>query len=416
MKKQFLNAAEDIGIKLCRDAIWENERCNWVTIDKGIDGKKTEYSFFRSLGGNFYDGTSGVALFLASLASVSEEPVFMKTAIGALNQALSTRQKMAEYPSALLGFHVGWVGIAYTSIYIGRKTGMQKFVEAGLEMIATLAAREGTDYGLDVIDGIAGALPAFIQIYQAYPEHSIREFVIKLGDTLLEKAEKEPNGWSWNTISEANRNLTGFAHGVAGIMHALLELYGFTKEKRYLDAAYEGWRYERHCYNDQEKNWPDFRKFSHSPQDVSYPCLWCHGAAGIGLSRARAYQVTNDPAFKEEAYSAINTTMEKTAFGNSLGASLCHGVMGNLELLLFASTALDDPGLAVAAEELGIQGYEMHIKKGMPWVNGLHNTYQVPGFMLGLAGIGYQYLRLYGPLVFPSCLIMNPGHAPCFDS
>lgn len=404
----FLEAALDIGYKLCRDAVWDGHRCNWVTIDKGLDERKKEFSFFRSLGGNFYDGTSGIALFLTNLHILSGEQLFLQVAIGALNQALSTRHKMEEYPPGILGFHVGWTGIAYTSIYIGDKTGKREFTDAGLEMISGLIGRKDTQYGMDVIDGIAGAIPALIKIYKLHPEGSIREFVVKLGDELIERAHKEPIGWSWDTVSQASRNLTGYAHGAAGMMHALFELYHFTGEQRFREAAYQAWNYERYFFSSKEKNWPDFRISEHSTQEVTYPCLWCHGAAGIGLSRVSSFQVTNDPAFKEEAYTAIKTTIENTAFGNSQSASSCHGVMGNLDLLLFSAMAFNDPALSATAEEIGVRGFEQHTKEGAPWVNGFHNTYQVPGFMLGLAGIGYQYLRLYDPEAFPSYLLMSP--------
>ena len=121
-----------------------------------------------------------------------------------------------------------------------------------------------------MIDGSAGAIAVLLnlQLVEAASTH---------GDLLLSEACRNDKGWSWKTIPSV-RNLTGFSHGASGIAWALLELYNVTGEARFRDAALEAFRYERHCFNPTEQNWPDFRD-----RQTSFPVYWCHGAAGIAL-------------------------------------------------------------------------------------------------------------------------------------
>ena len=407
-QKAFLNAATEIGIQLCRDAVWEKDRCNWITFDKGTSAQQKEFPYFRTLKGEFYGGTSGIATFLVCLFKATGNPLFRKTATGALDQALSICESQKEHPGILLGFHTGWTGLAYASILMGRMLDEEQYVENGLKLIGELYGFDISKFGLDVIDGCAGAIPVLIKIYREYDHEPLLHFINRLGQHLINVAKEEPFGWSWDTVSMTDQNLTGFAHGVAGIIHAFFELYQLTSDEKYLNAAQQGANYERHFFNEQEQNWPDFRKFEGQDQQLNYPCLWCHGAAGIGLSRVRAFEITENPAMKKEASIAVQTTLKQTSFRHGFGASLCHGVFGNADLLLLAGHSFQDQKLIERAQELGMQGIENFQKKDIPWVNGLHNTYQIPGFMLGLAGIGYFYLRLYDAERFPS-LLLNRG-------
>ena len=67
---------------------------------------------------------------------------------------------------------------------------------------------------------------------------------------------------------------------------------------------------------------------------------WCHGAPGIGLARLCSLQHLDDAAIRAEIGTALQTTLAQGFGGNH---SLCHGDLGNLELLLQASEMLDDP-------------------------------------------------------------------------
>ncbi len=88
--------------------------------------------------------------------------------------------------------------------------------------------------------------------------------------------------------------------------------------------------------------------------------------------------------------------------------SLSHGLAGNTEVLLHASQILgqqenDDTDLV---HHVGNVGIETYASNGHQWPSGVPSGGETPNLMLGLAGIGYFYLRLHTPSV-PSVLILR---------
>src|SRR5947207_13900357 len=92
----FLDTADAIGARLSRDAIWSGPRCNWL-------GDAMEYVDLRwqvghrTFGPDLYSGVSGIGLFLAHLFSHTQERIFKKTALGAVEGALSQLEKFSAY-------------------------------------------------------------------------------------------------------------------------------------------------------------------------------------------------------------------------------------------------------------------------------------------------------------------------------
>jgi lantibiotic modifying enzyme len=145
-----------------------------------------------------------------------------------------------------------------------------------------------------------------------------------------------------------------------------------------------------------------------------YAVAWCHGAPGIGLSRLRAYEILGSDTARHEAEAAVRSTMRvltHPAFGPQSDYALCHGRAGNAELLIHAAEALGDETARAAAETVGHQGIEAFCRHDLPWPCGVPGGGETPSLMLGLAGIGYFYLRLYDPVSVPSVLIVRPRAA-----
>src|SRR5579885_2025826 len=82
----FLETAVSIALRLCRDAIWAGDRCNWVGPAMEGSGWTIVH---KSLGPDLYSGTSGIALFLAEIATRTDERLVRKTARGAAARASS---------------------------------------------------------------------------------------------------------------------------------------------------------------------------------------------------------------------------------------------------------------------------------------------------------------------------------------
>jgi lantibiotic modifying enzyme len=243
-----------------------------------------------------------------------------------------------------------------------------------------------------------------------------------LGNELLLLAVKDEKGYSWDSglvsIGRASHNLLGFSHGAAGIGYSLLELYNQTKNKRFLDGAINAFKYENHWFNKDNDNWPDFRINTYQgdrqgKKKYTYPIKWCHGAPGIGFSRIRAYQILKENMYKSDVDAALRTSVKHIEDNQYYSGyvnndySLCHGLSGIADLLLFSDQTFRTNYRDMLLKIYQNANKENNIKKDAgSWRCGIPNG-ETPDLMVGLAGIGYMYLRLYAPDKVPSILCIT---------
>lgn len=408
-RERFLEAAWSIGTLLCRDAIWDHDRCNW--LGDSMEAHAGEWKVaHRSFGPELYSGTSGIALFLAQLRRFRADEVIAQTARGALRQALSRAEEIpAELRHAL---YSGWIGIALVLLDAARLLDEPSLQREALRLLDTQLGHDIDPMSLDVISGAAGAILGLAAIDGRLGDDRYLEEARRLGDHLLTNAHRGAEGWSWTTmppLAPEQRDLTGYSHGAAGIALALVELFTRTNDIRYLEGALAGFAYERQHFSAEQQNWPDFRSFaSPNPQQPGYSLAWCHGAPGIGLSRLRAFALTKDETYRREAESAISGTYRPLTMPSTAdGYSLCHGLGGNAELFIVAADTLGDERYRAVADDIGDRGLQAVHRNRDPWPCGILSGGETPNLMLGTAGIGYFYLRLYDSSAVPSVLLVQ---------
>jgi type 2 lantibiotic biosynthesis protein LanM len=405
---RFLETAEHIGRRLCRDAVWAEGRCNWLgwTLEPRGGQWMTAY---RAMGSNLYDGTSGIGLFLARLASATGDPIIRDTARAALAQALTAVDGLAA--TGEYGFYSALSGNAWAFREGGRlleDAALAARGEAALLLAAGLAPNRQR---LDVMNGSAGLIPVLLEAAEATGREELTETAVRHGEHLLALAERGDDGWSWETLGMPNeRHLLGFAHGASGIACALAALGRAAGRADFVAGAREAVRYERSHFRPAEGNWPDLRSFARPPQEAEPPCVvaWCHGASGIGMARLRLHDLLpEEPALLEEALIAVRTTTAAlTAAPHRItNFSLCHGDSGNADLLITAAGLLSRPELRGEAESLAIRAIGQFEEQGLPWPCGVSGAGETPNLFLGLAGIGYFLLRLYDWEANPTVLL-----------
>ena len=200
---------------------------------------------------------------------------------------------------------------------------------------------------------------------------------------------------------------------------ALLELYRETGNHTYFTGAMSGFNFERQHFSPQFQNWPDLREQPATGPSgpLTYGEAWCHGAPGIALSRLRAWQLTGDNSFRQEAEIALNTTHRGihalvTSPAAQPSFSLCHGLAGNADIVLEGSRLLHSDLYRQVAEAAGNYGVVRYHRTGLHWPSGVNDPSgatpglgETPGLMLGLAGTGYFYLRLAFPEKVGSLLL-----------
>jgi hypothetical protein len=403
----ILRMAEEIGLHFIKDAVWHNGCCNWVGTDDGGGAVRSELAGkqFCALGPDLYSGTSGIALFLAELYSATGHAGARCCALGALRQALARFDAMEQrVPRAL---YTGWSGVALAATSVGLLLGESEIVDRASRMLRTImSVEEYLHAEFDLISGKAGAIIALVVLNELSHDHSLVEIAVRIGDELLRSAERREFGYSWRSPKiYAQRNLTGFAHGTAGVGFALLELFRLTGKSRYREGAEQAFRYERHWFDREACNWPDFRRqLGESKNKQSVPrfaTAWCHGAPGIALSRLRAYELIEDPVCKDEALAALRTTSQITNVWMRFGSgsySLCHGLLGNADILLYGWQVLGQEfrdGLALARTAAAARIANLPTSQRVKPCADIEPL----GLMLGLAGVGYFLLRLCNPSI-----------------
>lgn len=411
----FLDTADHIGARLCRDAIWAGNCCNWLGWALEPIGNSWT-PVYRAQGGALYDGTAGIALFLGRLHAFTRDALQKTTAMGALNQAFA---RIADLPRGIEpSFYSGATGIGYAAIDLGKSISDERMIARGMEVLLTASEIPSDPAWLDVLGGSAGTIQVLLEAADRMDNRDLIERAVAHGQVLLRTAKATDEGWSWDTLpGQTQKNLTGYGHGAGGIGCALLQLWSHTGDSHYRNAGLEAFRYERSLFSAEQHNWPDLRSmnsYANSKNQPVFSVAWCHGAPGIGLSRLAAAGIMSDPSILNELDEALLTTVaacSNVSFPRSGNLCLCHGLGGNAELLLNASCLLPRRNLREIAENIGHQAIAQLRRDDLPWPCGVNGAGETPNLMLGLAGIGHFFLRLYDVERIPSVLLLEANKA-----
>jgi len=407
-RARYLDAATRIGRRLCRDAIWWNGRCNWLGWAMEPHGGQW-VSVYRAMGSGVYDGASGIGLFLARLARRTGDPLIRTTAEGALAQAANAIEPLSE--AGEHGFYSGLSGIAWSCIEAGAALEHDALIASGKRAMARAAKLSPQPQRLDIINGSAGTIAALLAAAERFKQDKFLEAAVRHGSHLIALAARTDKGWSWDTLGMPDQpHLLGFAHGASGIAFALALLAAASGRREFGQAANEALRYERSHFRPQEGNWPDLRSFVQPGPTGEAPCMsaWCHGAPGVGFARLMLHKLLpGDSAILAEAETALRTTAATLAQGayGSGNFSLCHGDGGNADLLILGADVLERPELRREAEAVGSRALDRFEYARMPWPCGVPGAGESPNLLLGLAGIGYFFLRLFDSQQAPTVLL-----------
>jgi hypothetical protein len=417
-----LEAADRIGSRICRDAVWSGDACSWLDWS-GEEQRAGWVAVHRALGPSFinpcggvslYDGSAGIALFLARLYQQTGERLHGETAMGAANQISSRLAELDGEPNP--GFYTGWPGASWALTEVGQLLGDEDLTERELARLEKTAELEPRLPETDLLSGSAGLITALVDLHVKYGRETLLDIAIRHGDFLLSSATRSDEGWSWETVPvPVHQNLTGLAHSVSGIVCALAELTRATGEDRFREAIDEGLRYEAHHFSPKADNWRDFREDAASEEESVFQAGWCHGAPGIGLARFRLIELGfHTAAIQADLEAALRTTVSKLHYADKPGQRefcICHGLAGDSDLPLLVSQWPGRESLVEHAERVAQTGIELFEEAGLPWAYNLGGTGETPTLFCGMAGIGYSYLRLAAPRVVPSILLIQPPHA-----
>jgi hypothetical protein len=271
----------------------------------------------------------------------------------------------------------------------------------------------------DLVSGHAGNILVLTHLYAYTQDDHPKELIRRLSGKLLRHARIAPQGLRWGHIKRSFDCLTGFSHGASGIAYALLQAAAYFNDEGLQYLAEQALDYEMAYYDEPLKNWIDLRltstrleeedarhwqiaRFRKYTSDVN---SWAHGAAGIGLARLYAWQVTGKEQYAQQACLAVQRSLRDIRRLKRGDFTLCSGYGGLAALLSQAAAVWRQPALQQAVQQLAVAAvhyYQQH---------GTYNSYITGsisdhGLFSGLAGVGYLLQHALSP--YPADAITHP--------
>ncbi|MEX2286285.1 MAG: type 2 lanthipeptide synthetase LanM family protein, partial [Planctomycetaceae bacterium] len=406
-RERLLTAARAVADRLEEEALRGTDDVNWIGLTPADEDRWS----LVPLGTDLYDGLPGVILFLAHLGKITAQERYTglaRAAFKTLRRRLAPDKRQKAVGS--IGGFSGWGGIIYTLANLAVVWNEPQLLAEAEALVAVLSDLIAQDKELDIISGAAGCVAGLLCLHELKPSRTVLAAAVQCGEHLLSRARSMPQGLGWDPSQSRATPLTGFSHGAAGISWGLAKLATQTGEERFRQAALEGIAYERSLFLAEEGNWPDLRPDEDSAVESSAPspsCMtaWCHGAPGIGLARLGCLPHLDDPMLHSEIKVALGTTL-RSGFGRN--HSLCHGDLGNLELLLCAAREYPNSPWPDHVNRLAAGILNSIERDGWRCPSPL--GVESPGLMTGYTGIGYALLRLAEPDKVTSVLTLAPPY------
>ncbi|KZS46180.1 hypothetical protein AWU65_09700 [Paenibacillus glucanolyticus] len=369
---------------------------------------------------SIYSGLGGYVLYLAQLADITSDQKYREMTRQLLNNMYTNRPKVDEASelhtkvTISTSAYSGEGAHIYALNYCGLLWKDDTLLEDAKNRLPELMRIIEQETKYDMIEGLAGCIIVLLRVYEALLDVVYLHVAQAAGERLYTLMEEwnfdanstiDPDGltnqYVVNNHSTTNNEilLTGLSHGAAGLAWAFIWLARFhnnhSKWDEYLIMANRLLVYENHYYSDIEQNWRDLR----STDRQEFADFWCHGAPGIALARAeimRQLEAMNllhaqEWEFVNQDYkNALQTLLNRGTIYNSF--CLCHGILGNADILLHLSKLMNDPNLEDIANDWALQAivdYESYKSS-----NHLIARLECDGLMTGIVGMGYEYLRL----------------------
>lgn len=421
-------------------------------IWRGPVGYNTELTPLRivKLGPYLGDGLVGIALFLAAFERVCGGGECGTLALRVLEPL---RQELAEMAADTekarkskipVGGFIGLGSIIYGFAKVGELLGETDLLREALRVSALIdQERIDQDLSIRIQKGCAGAILALLALGEnvSVPNQDGRsplEIARACARHLLKAQtsfEGSPPAWP---LAPGKPPLAGFTYGAAGISHALLRLHEAVGEQELWDAAQEGLSFVRSLYSPEHGNWVDIHVLFQSrynlrrgtwgdwwvsgipndlieiqpppPPQIEFPESWCHGAAGIVLGRIGSLHICRTPEIEEEIDRTLRRVQLYAFGGGELDDSddICSGHMGRIELLASAYQRLGDARSLEAARALMERICQRQRSRGKYDFSATYGKeIFAPGFLQGIAGVGYTLLRLAAPESLPCVLLFD---------
>ena len=394
-----LDEAQKIAERISKDAIRASDgTVTWVTHGYHPDSQIWQ---IQPMGMRLFDGVCGTGLFLAAMHRASPGSGFDTLASSTFHMIanISDQQARRWLQQNGLGAGLGYSSLTCALFQASRSLDDERLTAAAVRLTRLITREDiAVDKKLDILGGVAGCILVTLRLFEATRDARLAEIAVLCGDHLVAQRSDAGNGLrSWATIG--GKYLAGFSHGAAGMSYSLSRLTEVLGERRFKDAALEATGYEATLFNERENNWPNLLA-PMKEGGYAFWNSWCHGAPGIGLARVGSLATSDSSEYRRDIAHGVKSASDAPL--NSLD-NLCCGTLGRLDVLLEAHRVLGEGQCLDRARQLAKAVVVRAAERG-GYVVGPQTGIYVPSLYQGMAGVGYQLLRVANPSAYPSVL------------
>lgn len=395
-EKACLSNAIAIGETISTYSLNIEGRSNWLAhvTKNGLDWDLSPGDM------SLYQGTAGICLFLAYLGEVSEQKRFTDLARRALNTLEESLDKeMPMFLTNNVGLMSGWGGLLYLMGHLYSLWKEPRLISLVDKILCSEPFNQALEHEqFDVMEGQAGLLFGLGAVQHVSPNSQTQALIQSIAYKLCDSVRENAQGAAWYPHNN-DVALLGLAHGTSGVIAALAAVSQWLDDENYLSIIHSVICYENAYIDADSGNWMDLRQKQASVERTmsggnSDLIAWCHGGAGVGISRVIIHQNLSDKLpddTNKQVLSDISRAMDIVKErGFSKSHCLCHGAMGNLAFLARAQSLYCD----------GNTLYDEHVlsaifehQKAHGWQSGIPLSSDCFGLMVGTSGMGLAMLH-----------------------
>jgi type 2 lantibiotic biosynthesis protein LanM len=337
-------------------------------------------------GTGLWGGSSGIALFYAALYRVTGDSAFKQLSLKSLaplQSEVRTALKQRKVNLQLLRD-------VYPLAVAARLQRMPEILESAEGLLPLVSARIfNSDSTYDVLGGSAGVILAMLSAEpMGSKEERLRIACLAADHLVNNRIATQSGSRAWKTLDDA---LGGFAHGAGGIALSLMRIASSTGEAQYYDVAQEALEYETSLYSADYKNWADMRGVSKGREPSWKAAAWCHGSTGIGLAYLAIEETNSRNSLQRQIAWATESSIQLPLPPSD---TLCCGSFSRIALFDHLLRKTGDNQFKKLRDTLTEIVLERAVDR-LRTVPEVEECILVPGFFNGLAGMGYELLRIY---------------------
>ena len=406
IRRTYGTAAPDVAIsqKKCPDELLRQkaEQIFWaITKDKVVTPGGNDCWFgpdytvengMELLNNGLMSGTAGLAVFFAAMHRMTDDPAVQKSALEQINSIRSHLEGYLNYLSDMEVIPANTENLSYSDGLSGKLLACH-LIGSYLQddsyhtlcrRITALMQKCDSDYiETDVYKGLAGALLVLCRYDDLFAMEGVKDLCSRFAEELLSRGNLDYHGQKlWKTLSNSPWPISGAGHGQSGVAAALYTAGMRLNRADLLEASRRGFAFEAEIYAPKIKAWPDRRRLEHSEVFLSG---YCSGAAGIGMHALRLSYPGSERILELALESVLSQPLLYKDF-------LCCGNSAVSDFLLQAGREADARSrMAYVLERAEQSGTFNCMTQAVTEVFS-------PSLFYGVAGIGYELLRLLDPV------------------